>query len=1028
MPNVIAALAGLLLAATAPVRPPADTTQIVLVATTDVHGRAMAWDYERDLEAPLGLVRAATVVDSLRRLYPGRVVLLDVGDLIQGNAFATYFTRVAPQPRHPILALMNRMGYDAATPGNHEFNFGLDVLQRTLRGALFPYVSANIISDATRRTVFPTSTVVVRAGVRIGITGVTTPGVMAWDGSLVRGRVHVAGIVRAGPAVLRGLKARSDVTVLLAHAGLRGSEYGAETGIPPENDVAALLAAAPETDVAILGHTHRQIADTTIGTTLVVEPRPLAQQVAVVHLAMVREGRQWTVARKWSEVVSLATERPDTALVAAFAAQHAAVRAWVQTPLGQVATALRAGGGRSQDTPLLDFVNEVMRRRAGAQLSATAVFDTAAALPAGPVRLGDLTRVYPYDNTLKAVRISGGDLRAYLEWSARYWRGMGSAGPIRNESVSGSDVDVVSGVEYRLDLAQPVGRRVVALSVGGRAVSDRDSFTLALNNYRAGGGGGYAMLARAPVVYDRGEDIRELLAAEIRQRGTIRAEDYFQRNWEITGAAAAAPPDSIILRVLETNDFHGALLPRTQSWSNGREVGGAAAIAAMMTRLAGEAGGAPTLRVDAGDMMQGTPISNLSFGRATVEVFNAMGYAASAIGNHEFDWTPDTMAARIQGARFLWLSANLRTTTGGRPAWARPWAMVRAGPLKVALIGYTTIVLASVTRPDYVADLRIDSGAAIVDSLVLVARRDSAADVVILLAHEGAFCDERRGCRGEVVDLAQALTQKPDLIVSGHTHSLVTTVVNGIPIIQARSSGTALGIADIVALPGGGRTVRLRVETVYADREQADTAVARVVDAYRRATDSLTTRAVATLADALTRYADQYPLGNLIADAYRTAARADVAVVNNGGIRSDLEAGTVTWGQLFQVLPFQNAVTRVVVNGAQLRAVLEHAAGSGDARAHVSGVRVTVVRAAPEGQRVAAITLADGRTVQDDGRYTLAVPDFMAAGGSGYAMLRPLPSTNTGVVDLDALVAYLRQLPQPVRVPAESRIVEQVPR
>jgi 2',3'-cyclic-nucleotide 2'-phosphodiesterase (5'-nucleotidase family) len=495
----------------------------------------------------------------------------------------------------------------------------------------------------------------------------------------------------------------------------------------------------------------------------------------------------------------------------------------------------------------------------------------------------------------------------------------------------------------------------------------------------------------------------------------------------IGAAAAPAPGDSIILRVLETNDLHGALLPRTQSWSNGREIGGAAAIAGMMTRLADETG-APTLRVDAGDVMQGTPISNLSFGRATVEAFNAMGYAASAIGNHEFDWTVDTLAARIRDAHFPWLSANIRTTTGARPAWARPWAMVRAGRLKVALIGYTTITAPSVIRPDYVAGLRFDGGAAIVDSLVAVARGDSAADVVILLAHEGAFCDPQQGCHGEVVDLAQALTQKPDLIVSGHTHSLVTTVVNGIPIIQARSSGTALGIADIVAAPGGGRTVRLRVETVYADRERPDTAVARVVDAFRRATDSLSSRPVAVLAEPLTRQTDQYPLGNLIADAYRAAAHADVAVVNNGGIRSDLDAGTVTWGQLFQVLPFQNAVTRVVVNGAQLRAVLEHAAGSGDAQAHVSGVRVTVVRSAPEGRRVAALTLADGRAVRDDGRYTLAVPDFLAAGGSGYAMLRPLPALNTGVVDLDALIAYLRQLPQPVRVPAERRIVEQAPR
>ena len=497
-----------------------------------------------------------------------------------------------------------------------------------------------------------------------------------------------------------------------------------------------------------------------------------------------------------------------------------------------------------------------------------------------------------------------------------------------------------------------------------------------------------------------------------------------QRNWEIAGLRSTS--DSIVLRVLSTNDFHGALLPRVQSWSNGREVGGAAAIAGMMGRLARECG-CPTLRLDGGDAMQGTPISNLTFGRAVVDAFNAMGIAASAVGNHEFDWSVDTLVARMRDARFPWLAANIRTTaTGARPAWAIPWRMVRAGPLRVGVVGYTTTLTPTVTRPDNVAALRFDGGAAAVDSAIVAARRDSA-DVVIVLAHEGAFCDERQGCRGEVIDLARSLTQRPDLIVSGHTHSLVNTVVNGIPIVQARSSGTALGIVDVVAAPGG-RTVRVRVETVWADREPADTAVARVVDAYRRRVEPLTSRPVATLAGALTRRGDQYALGNLIADAYRAAARADVAIVNNGGIRADLAAGPVSWGDLFQVLPFQNYVTRLTVTGAVLHQALDHAVGSGDARAHVSGVRLTGMGDVPEGLRIQGVVLADGRAIRDDARYTLAVPDFLAAGGSGYAMLRGLPAQNTGVVDLDALVNYLRRLPQPVRAPAEARVTPPRPR
>ncbi len=140
-----------------------DTTRIWIAATTDVHGRALAWDYERDRAAPLGLVRAATVVDSLRRAHPGRVVLVDAGDLIQGNPFATWYAR-HPAVVHPMVDALNRMGYDAFAPGNHEFNYGVDVMRHVLAGARFAVVSSNILREPSRAPLFRTSVIIRRAG------------------------------------------------------------------------------------------------------------------------------------------------------------------------------------------------------------------------------------------------------------------------------------------------------------------------------------------------------------------------------------------------------------------------------------------------------------------------------------------------------------------------------------------------------------------------------------------------------------------------------------------------------------------------------------------------------------------------------------------------------------------------------------------------------------------------------------------------------------------------------------------------
>jgi 2',3'-cyclic-nucleotide 2'-phosphodiesterase/3'-nucleotidase len=186
-----------------------------------------------------------------------------------------------------------------------------------------------------------------------------------------------------------------------------------------------------------------------------------------------------------------------------------------------------------QDTPLIDFLLEVERRTAGADLASTAAFALDASLDSGAITMAEMAKLYPYENTLKAVRVSGRQLREYLEHSARYFGTAGSGEPAVDPRVPGYNFDVVAGASYTIDLSKPVGSRVERLAVKGRPVTDADSFTLALNNYRQGGGGGFSMLASAPVVYESREEIRELLIDEVRRRKALRPEDYFKHNWRL---------------------------------------------------------------------------------------------------------------------------------------------------------------------------------------------------------------------------------------------------------------------------------------------------------------------------------------------------------------------------------------------------------------------------------------------------------------------------------------------------------------
>jgi 2',3'-cyclic-nucleotide 2'-phosphodiesterase (5'-nucleotidase family) len=762
-----------------------------------------------------------------------------------------------------------------------------------------------------------------------------------------------------------------------------------------------------------------------IGQTLLIQPKNWATSVDIAHLTVTRSGGRWTVTDRRSDLVQAAGHAEDPAVLAATEAVHRETVAYVTTPIGTTAERWSADSARIKDTPIIDFMLETERKAAGADLASTAAFSTDAVLGPGPITIAQVAQLYPYDNTLRAVRITGKQLRDYLEFSSRYYPTPSApTAPLAPDPrIPGYNFDVVSGVDYVIDISRPIGSRITRLDFKGQPVKDTDTFTMALNNYRQTGGGGYAMLAGAPVVYDRQQEIRQLLIDEVKARGTMRQSDYFTPNWRLVrGSEAVFPPGTRVLRIIATNDFHGALEPRPDA--SGVRRGGAAYVAAAIERAEKEcAPDCETLLLDGGDLFQGTPASNLSFGRPVVDYYNRMGYAAAALGNHEFDWGTDTLRARMRQAKFGIFGANVRYGDGRDVPWIRNDTIVKRGSTRIGIIGISTVATPTTTRSGNVAGLRFDDPAPIVDSIG-AALRKRGADLIVVIAHAGAFCgrDGATDCGGEIIDFARKLTTQVDAIVSGHTHSLVNAEVKGIPIVQARSSGRAIDVLD-VPLGDSSLAITHQVREIASDTLQPIAAVDAIVKKAVSSVASLVNQHVATIPATLPRQGPQYPLGNLIADAQRWAGKGDIAIMNNGGIRTDLRAGEATYGSLFELQPFGNTLYALTMTGAQLRGLLEAMLTKNPVNDHVSGLTIKYDPTKPPGSRLVLATMPDGSALNDRRTYKVIVNDFLATGGEGYnAGGRSTSAKPLNIVDLDALIAYLKSLPSPITAPTEVRI------
>ncbi|BAS27883.1 bifunctional 2',3'-cyclic-nucleotide 2'-phosphodiesterase/3'-nucleotidase [Limnochorda pilosa] len=574
----------------------AGASELVLMATTDIHANIYPWDYYGNRpDESVGLAKIYTLVKQIRAEHPN-TLLVDDGDLIQGSPLASYLVNVKPPDLgevHPIIDVLNRMGFDAAAIGNHEFNFGLPYAENVFAGAAFPILSANVYEPGTREPHFTPYVILERSldgkPIKIGLIGFTPPQIMVWDRGNLTGKVEAGSIVDAARRFVPDMKAQgADLIVALAHTG---AYPGASTapGALAENAAFALAQTVPGIDVIVVGHSHQEIPgkglpdhpDGQVNGVQLVQPSFWGKALGVVTLDLEAGSDGWRVTAKKAELLPVKEVQPAPEVVAWARPVHEATVAYVTSPIGETLVPISSRASQLTDTAVIQLINDVQRQYVQEHLKGTEyerlpVLSAAAPfksgyggetdftdIPSGGVTIGDVASMYIYDNTLKAIKVTGADLKAWLEHASRKFNQIspGHGDQPLFTSWPGYNFDQIDGIGYRIDATQPEGQRIVDLTFQGRPVAPDQAFVLATNNYRADGGGGFpATGEKAQVVFDPQIASRQLIVEAISRAGTINPTP--DHNWSLVPNYLDHPQAAYVYPLVDRGIYVGDLQGR----------------------------------------------------------------------------------------------------------------------------------------------------------------------------------------------------------------------------------------------------------------------------------------------------------------------------------------------------------------------------------------------------------------------------------------------------------------------------------
>ncbi|MFF0080130.1 bifunctional metallophosphatase/5'-nucleotidase [Streptomyces canus] len=550
------------------------TWSFSVLGTTDLHSHVFDWDYYLDKAYSdskgnsVGVARVATLIKQQRAAKgEEHVLLVDAGDIIQGTSLAYYFARVQPitdkgAPKHPMAVAMNYMRYDAAALGNHEFNYGIEVLRKFESQCRFPLLGANALDAKTLKPAFQPYTVkrICVPGapdIKVGILGLTNPGIALWDKDNVSGKMVFPGLVEQAKKYVPRLRALGcDVVFLTDHSGLDGSSsYGDE--LPYVENASNLVAQqVPGIDAILVGHTHVEVPSYTVKNeetgedVLLSEPYCWGYRLSVFDFELELVRGQWKVTKKTAQTLNPNTVDEDPEIKKLLEADHELVVKYVNTAVGTCTEDLSAADSCWKDVPIMDFIHQVQMDTVKAGLSTAdaalplisvaAPFSRTADIPAGSVTIKDIAGLYIYDNTLYGKKLTGAQLKDYLEYAAKYYHQVAAGTKVDTATLTNANsfwdymYDTAAGVSYDIDIAQAEGSRIKNLSYNGTPVTDDQVFVVAVNNYRANGGSGYPHIAAADIAYSSTNEIRQLMIDYVTSKATLDPKDFAVTNWQLT--------------------------------------------------------------------------------------------------------------------------------------------------------------------------------------------------------------------------------------------------------------------------------------------------------------------------------------------------------------------------------------------------------------------------------------------------------------------------------------------------------------
>jgi 2',3'-cyclic-nucleotide 2'-phosphodiesterase / 3'-nucleotidase len=578
-----------------------------ILETTDIHVHVQSYDYYRDQpEDTVGLARIASLVDKARSEVKN-TLLFENGDFLQGNPLGdlmAYERGFKAGDTHPVIRAMNQMKFDAGTLGNHEFNYGLDFLAKSLAGAKHPAVCANVAKGQLSGSIRGDDTlvrpyvildrdVVDEAGashrLRVGVIGFTPPQIMQWDQTHLRGKVDTRDIVESARAWVPEMKERgADIIVALAHTGISNA-----TAQGKDENAALYLAFVPGIDVILTGHLHlvfpgpvfkdRPGIDIEKGTLNGV-PAVMAgfwgSHLGQIDLTLQKSGNDFKVVghsvgalpifkREAGKVVPLAEAKPD--MLASVQAEHDATLEYVRRPVGKTAKAMDTYFSVIADNAALQVISDAQiwyakQLLAGGPhanlplLSSVAPFKAGGRggvefytqIGEGQVALKNVADLYIYPNTLKAVKVNGQQLKDWLDMSCGLFNQIKASDdeqPLINAAFPAFNFDMIDGVTYQVDLAQPAkydgtgkvldasASRITGLSHLGKPVTAEQEFVVVTNNYRASGGGNFPGNDGKTIVLDAPDATRDVIIKFFQQTGTL--DPKADGNWSLKAVPGA---------------------------------------------------------------------------------------------------------------------------------------------------------------------------------------------------------------------------------------------------------------------------------------------------------------------------------------------------------------------------------------------------------------------------------------------------------------------------------------------------------